>query len=101
MPLYEYECTNQHRFELRQGFYDTPVASCPTCEGKSRRVMHSVAVHYKGSGFYTTDYGRGKSAGSSSSKEADTDTAKQPVSSSTDSDATTKGKSKAGDAKEE
>ncbi len=60
MPIYEYECANRHRFELRQEFHAEPRASCPTCNGASRRVILLVPVHYKGSGFYTTDYGRGK-----------------------------------------
>ena len=56
MPSYEYECNLCHfRFERRQRFDEEPVAICPECEGKTRRVLHSVPVIFKGSGFYTTD----------------------------------------------
>ncbi len=59
MPIYEYECRDcGHRFDRRQHFDDPPIEICPVCQGKSQRVIHSVAVIYKGSGFYTTDYGR-------------------------------------------
>ena len=56
MPTYEYECGScQFRFERKQRFDEEPVAMCPKCGGKSRRVIHSVPVIFKGSGFYTTD----------------------------------------------
>ncbi|HUU08276.1 MAG TPA: FmdB family zinc ribbon protein [Dehalococcoidales bacterium] len=56
MPTYEYECSLcHHRFERRQNFADEPVDACPKCEGKSRRVIHSVPVIFRGSGFYVTD----------------------------------------------
>ena len=57
MPLYEYECTVcQFRFEQRQHFDEAATALCPSCCGKAQRVLHSVPIIYKGSGFYTTDY---------------------------------------------
>jgi putative FmdB family regulatory protein len=56
MPTYEYECQScHHRFERKQGFHDNPVAKCPKCGGKPRRVIHSAPVIFKGSGFYITD----------------------------------------------
>jgi putative FmdB family regulatory protein len=56
MPIYEYECILcQHRFEKRQRFDEEPVATCPECQGKSRRVLHSIPIIFKGSGFYVTD----------------------------------------------
>ncbi len=56
MPTYEYEChLCQHRFERRQRFDEEPVAMCPQCQGKARRVIHSIPVIFKGSGFYSTD----------------------------------------------
>lgn len=61
MPLYDYECTGcGHSFELRQSFHEAGVGICPLCSGKARRKFHAVPVIYKGSGFYTTDYGRPK-----------------------------------------
>jgi len=51
---------------------DPPVEVCEVCgQGPVQRVLYPVAVHFKGSGFYTTDYGRGKRA--QESKEAASD----------------------------
>lgn len=62
MPIYEYECTLcRFRFEHRQGFEEEPTSLCPRCQGKARRVLHSVPVIFKGSGFYITDQGKGAS----------------------------------------
>lgn len=56
MPVYEYECQNcSCRFEVKQGFDDDPVAICPNCKGKVRRLFASVPIIFKGSGFYVTD----------------------------------------------
>ena len=59
MPIYEYRCTKGHVFDRMQRFSDDPVSKCEVCGASSQRVMHAPAVHFKGSGFYTTDYGRG------------------------------------------
>jgi putative FmdB family regulatory protein len=60
MPIYEYRCPNGHVFELFQRMTDDPPAVCEVCaEGPLERVLYPVAVHFKGSGFYSTDYGRG------------------------------------------
>jgi putative FmdB family regulatory protein len=60
MPIYEYRCPNAHVFELLQPIGDPPPEVCEVCgEGPVERVLYPVAVHFKGSGFYTTDYGRG------------------------------------------
>ena len=59
MPLYDYECVDcGHVYELRQSFSAEPVDTCPQCAGNSKRKFHPVPIIYKGSGFYTTDYGR-------------------------------------------
>ncbi len=58
MPIYEYRCDEGHTFEVRQRMADDPVESCLTCERPVQRVFHPVAVHFKGSGFYNTDYGK-------------------------------------------
>ncbi len=71
MPIYEYKCASDHRFELRQGFDADTVTVCPTCKTSARRVIHPPSVHYKGSGFYTTDYGRSGSWNADSKKETD------------------------------
>jgi putative FmdB family regulatory protein len=60
MPIYEYRCKKGHTFEVLQRFSDDPVASCEVCGIPVQRVFHPVAVHFKGSGFYNTDYGTRK-----------------------------------------
>src|SRR4051794_5374324 len=63
MPIYEYKCTNGHRFETFQSMADDPLEVCEECGAPVERVFHPVAVHFKGSGFYTTDYGSKKKGG--------------------------------------
>jgi len=60
MPIYEYRCENGHLFEVTQKMSDPPVTSCEECGAPVARVFHPVAVHFKGSGFYNTDYGTAK-----------------------------------------
>jgi len=60
MPVYEYRCDNGHTFEVMQRMTDDPVSVCQTCDAPVQRVFHPVAVHFKGSGFYSTDYGTRK-----------------------------------------
>jgi putative FmdB family regulatory protein len=60
MPIYEYRCENGHLFEVMQRMSDPPVTACEVCEATVSRVFHPVAVHFKGSGFYNTDYGTAK-----------------------------------------
>jgi putative FmdB family regulatory protein len=60
VPIYEYRCPNGHVFELFQRMGDAPPSACEACgEGPVERVLYPVAIHFKGSGFYSTDYGRG------------------------------------------
>ena len=60
MPIYEYRCENGHLFEVMQKITDDPVTVCETCSAPVQRVFHPIAVHFKGSGFYNTDYGTSK-----------------------------------------
>ena len=70
MPIYEYRCPNGHLFELFQRMDEPPPEVCETCgEGPVERVLYPVAVHFKGSGFYSTDYGRGSRKRESASKD--------------------------------
>ena len=69
MPIYEYRCDRGHTFEVMQRMTEDPLTSCTTCDAAVQRVFHPVAVHFKGSGFYTTDYGKKKSAGGESSSK--------------------------------
>jgi putative FmdB family regulatory protein len=90
MPIYEYRCDNGHLFEVMQKITDDPVTACETCQAPVQRVYHPIAVHFKGSGFYNTDYGtsRRKRETEASAKEgADKQDAKQAEKKSTKSDA--------------
>ena len=61
MPIYEYRCPNGHVFEVFQRMDDPPPEKCTTCDASPlQRVLYPVAVHFKGSGFYSTDYGRSR-----------------------------------------
>jgi putative FmdB family regulatory protein len=72
VPIYEYKCPNGHLFEVFHGMTEDGPTGCEVCGASPlQRVLHPVAVHYKGSGFYSTDYGRkskqpSKDGGSSS-----------------------------------
>jgi len=61
VPIYEYRCPDGHVFELFHRMDDPPPEVCPVC-GKApvEKVLYPVAVHFKGSGFYSTDYGRSR-----------------------------------------
>jgi len=77
MPIYEYRCERGHTFEVMQRMTDDPLTSCSTCEAPVQRVFHPVAVHFKGSGFYNTDYGKHKKAGAeTSTKDSSGDSSK-------------------------
>jgi putative FmdB family regulatory protein len=69
MPIYEYRCRNGHQFEVFQAISEEPVSACQVCGEPVERVFHPVAVHFKGSGFYTTDYARKTSAKASESSD--------------------------------
>jgi putative FmdB family regulatory protein len=96
MPIYEYRCDRGHTFEVMQRMTDDPLTSCSTCEAPVQRVFHPVAVHFKGSGFYNTDYGKKKGGGVSSesgSKESSSSSKESSSSSSKDSSSSSKGSS--------
>jgi len=60
VPIYEYECNLCHfHFDRKQRFDEEPVAICPECQGKAHRVLHSIPIIFKGSGFYITDNRKG------------------------------------------
>ena len=60
MPIYEYKCENGHVFDVIQKMSDEALTECQECGAPAERVLHPVAVHFKGSGFYNTDYGKKK-----------------------------------------
>lgn len=57
MPIYEYRCDNGHTFEIMQPMSEDALTECNECGAPARRVLHSPAIHFKGSGFHNTDYG--------------------------------------------
>ena len=83
MPIYEYRCEKGHTFEVMQRMTDDSIAECSTCGAPVQRVFHPVAVHFKGSGFYTTDYG--KKAGKGSKDGGSTESKSSESSNSSDS----------------
>jgi len=102
LPIYEYRCRNDHNFEVLQRMVDDPVTKCEVCGAPVERVFHPVAVHFKGSGFYSTDYGRNRGGGGSDSDSSSKDESKKETtssksegsSSSTDSSSSSGGDSK-------
>jgi len=63
VPIYEYKCENGHVFDVIQKMSDEALTECQECGAPAVRVLHPVAVHFKGSGFYNTDYGKKKKGG--------------------------------------
>jgi putative FmdB family regulatory protein len=68
MPIYEYRCDRGHTFEVMQRMTDEPLTVCDEHGTPVQRVFHPVAVHFKGSGFYNTDYGKKKSGATGEGK---------------------------------
>jgi putative FmdB family regulatory protein len=75
VPIYEYKCENGHVFDVIQKMTDEALTECQECGAPAQRVLHSPAVHFKGSGFYNTDYGKKKKGGNGSepAKESKSD----------------------------
>jgi predicted nucleic acid-binding Zn ribbon protein len=90
MPIYEYRRPDGTTFEMQQAFSDEPLTVDPDTGVPVERVLHPPAVHFKGKGFYNTDYGTRKrqretaaaADGSSSSDSAKDSSAKDSSSSS-------------------
>ena len=87
MPIYEYRCERGHTFEVMQRMTDDPLSVCDEHGTPVQRVFHPVAVHFKGSGFYNTDYGKKKSgaAGASSDGSSSDNSSSKSESGSSDS----------------
>jgi putative FmdB family regulatory protein len=96
MPLYEYRCLNCNEiFEVRQKFSDEPVATHSACGGQGHRLLSAPQLHFKGSGFYITDYGKGgsggnKGGGSKTETKSETKTESKPAASTPAPASTTK-----------
>jgi putative FmdB family regulatory protein len=98
MPIYEYRCERGHTFEVMQRMVEDPLTSCSTCGAPVQRVFHPVAVHFKGSGFYNTDYGKKKApASDSGSKSSDSKPSESKSSSSETKSSSSSGSSSSSD----
>ena len=100
MPTYTYRCKEcEYQFDKRQSFTEDALKECPSCGAETglRKVVNSVGIVFKGSGFYVTDNKNGKSAtnGSSASKKES-----KSSSDSTKSDASAKSEGKSSSVKE-
>jgi putative FmdB family regulatory protein len=95
VPIYEYKCENGHVFDVMQKMADDPLTECVECGAPAVRVLHSPAVHFKGSGFYNTDYGKKKKGGVAASSGDGSGESKSSDSGSSSSD------SKSSDSKSE
>lgn len=87
MPLYEYKChTCGQVFEVMQKFSDQPLTTHDGCGGAVERLLSSPALQFKGSGWYVTDYAKGKSSngGSKKSESPAADSKPAPATTSTD-----------------
>ncbi len=88
MPIYEYRCKKGHTIEVMQRMSDDPLSACTTCGAPVQRVFHPVAVHFKGSGFYNTDYGKKSKNADDAKMKKEADKSKK-----SDSDSSSKTKS--------
>ena len=101
MPIYEYKCENGHVFDVIQKMSDEPLTECQECGAPAQRVLRPVAIHFKGSGFHNTDYGKKKSGanggssseGSSSSSDSSSSSSSSSSSDSKSGDSTAKASS--------
>jgi putative FmdB family regulatory protein len=96
VPIYEYKCENGHVFDVMQKMADEPLTECVECGAPAVRVLTAPAVHFKGSGFYNTDYGKrgskvangsgGEGSSSESKSSGDSGSSSSSDSSSSSSD---------------
>jgi putative FmdB family regulatory protein len=94
VPIYEYQCEDcGDVVEAFQKMSDEPLTVCERCGGPLRKVLHPVAIHFKGSGFYTTDYGkgRGRHTGGREPGASDPTSSDVPSSGSTSDDGSSSG----------
>lgn len=71
MPIYEYRCEKGHTFEAFQSMSDDALTECEVCGAPVTKVLHSPAIHFKGSGFYNTDHGTRKANKAKDAAEGD------------------------------
>jgi putative FmdB family regulatory protein len=99
VPIYEYKCENGHVFDVIQKITDEALSECQECGAPAARVLHPVAVHFKGSGFYNTDYGKKKGASNGSGNEGSKESQREPSTTGSDSKSGGESSSKASETK--
>jgi putative FmdB family regulatory protein len=100
VPIYEYKCDNDHVFDVMQKMSEEPLTECVECGAPARRVLTAPAVHFKGSGFYNTDYGKRKVGGNGAGSGEGTSSDSKPDSgSSGSSDSSSSGSGSGSDSK--
>jgi putative FmdB family regulatory protein len=103
MPIYEYRRPDGSTFEIRQSFSDEALSADPETGVPVERVLHAPAVHFKGKGFYNTDYGtrnrQRETAAEKSSAEKSSAEKSSSESSSSSGDSSSKSSSSDGAAK--
>ena len=94
MPIYEYRCPNGHTFERFQSMTAPAPEKCDVCGAAPLElVLYPIAIHYKGSGFYSTDYGKGRSG----KKDGDSSGDSSSKGESSKGDSSSKGESSKGE----
>jgi putative FmdB family regulatory protein len=99
MPIYEYRCTKGHTFDTMQRFSDDAIDTCEVCGGPASRVFRAPAVHFKGSGFYNTDYGTRKRSRENEAHKEATKSSESKSSSSDSKSSSSESKSSSSDSK--
>lgn len=89
MPTYDYLCEQGHRFDLVQRFSDDALTRCVECGAPCKRLLHAPAIHFKGSGFYSTDYGSKKRGPNGAGQESKSESASSGDSGGSSSDTKT------------
>jgi putative FmdB family regulatory protein len=72
MPIYEYQCQKCGTFEVSQRITEKPLAKCPTCRSKVKKLISNTSFQLKGTGWYITDYARKGQNGTNGSKSSET-----------------------------
>jgi putative FmdB family regulatory protein len=85
VPIYEYKCDNGHAFDVLQKMSEESLTECVECGAPAVRVLTAPAVHFKGSGFYNTDYGKRKGGGNGSGGSGEGSSSESKSSDSSDS----------------
>ena len=86
MPRYDYHCPAcDNTFEVTQNFASEPAAACPACGSAARRLISHPAIHFKGSGFYSTDNRSSSAANSASRAQSDDGKPSEKAESTSDS----------------